>query len=45
MREVTNRCDGCDKPLDDPKVGLSDNCAERAWDRWFDRHDDIGSDE
>lgn len=38
----TNRCDGCGVELADPKQALCTPCANDHWDRWHDRHDDIG---
>lgn len=42
---VKNRCDACHRPLPADAGGLCGSCAADAWDRWFDRHDDIGPDE
>jgi hypothetical protein len=43
-----NACDSCGNPTP-PDFGAFcgiDHCveAERQWDRWLDRHDDIGPD-
>jgi hypothetical protein len=40
-----NRCDSCEVDLPDPKMGLCYPCADKVYDRWLDRHDDIGPDE
>lgn len=44
-----NECDGChaETPADAGAFCAGDHCpvVEAEWDRWLDRHDDIGSDE
>lgn len=42
---VANRCDACGSTDVDSRQALCYPCADRIWDRWLDRHDDIGADE
>jgi hypothetical protein len=37
-----NACDSCGTPDLEADAALCGCCADREWDRWLDKHDDIG---
>lgn len=39
-----NRCGSCGTPELADDTDLCGRCADEAWDRWLDRHDDVGAD-
>lgn len=41
----TNECGSCGTTNLEDDTALCGGCADDAWDRWLDRHDDIGRDE
>jgi hypothetical protein len=41
----TNACGSCGTTNLADDTALCGACADDAWDRWLDRHDDIGADD